>query len=53
MVESRPRSADHPKAHRAIGRPKMHETLRAVAQAASQTVANQGKDDHALFMRTP
>lgn len=38
MVESQPRSTDHPKAHRAIGRPKMHEVVAAVARATGQTV---------------
>ncbi|MGZ5440602.1 MAG: REP-associated tyrosine transposase [Thermoanaerobaculia bacterium] len=39
VVESRPRSTDHPKAHRAVGRPKMHEVVAAVARASSQTAA--------------
>lgn len=39
VVESQPRSTDHPKAHRAVGRPKMHEVVAAVARASSQTAA--------------
>lgn len=37
VVESQPRSTDHPKSHRAVGRPKMHEVVAAVARASSQT----------------
>jgi putative transposase len=37
IVESSPRSTDHPKAQRAIGRPAMHEVIAAVARAAGQT----------------
>jgi putative transposase len=33
-VEAKPRSTDHPKAQRAVGRPKMHEVVAAVARAA-------------------
>jgi REP element-mobilizing transposase RayT len=33
-VESHIRSTDHPKAHRAVGQPRMHETIDAVARAA-------------------
>ena len=33
-VEAKPRSTDHPKVQRAIGRPKMHEVVAAVARAA-------------------
>ncbi len=36
-VESKPRSTDHPKAHRAVGRPKMHRVIAAVANAAGDT----------------
>jgi hypothetical protein len=39
MVESRPRSTDHPKSHRAVGRPKMHEIVATVARVTSSTVA--------------
>jgi REP element-mobilizing transposase RayT len=39
MVESRPRSTDHPKAHRAVGRPQMHEIVATVARVAGGTVA--------------
>jgi REP element-mobilizing transposase RayT len=38
MVESRPRSTDHPKAQRAVGRPKMHAVIAAVARAAGECV---------------
>jgi len=34
LVESKPRSTDHPKTQRAIGRPKMHQIIAAVAAAA-------------------
>ena len=32
-IESKPRSTDHPKTQRAIGRPKMHAVMSAVAKA--------------------
>ena len=38
IVESKPRSTDHPRKHRAIGRPKMHEVMAAVARVSGQTV---------------
>jgi REP element-mobilizing transposase RayT len=38
-VESKPRSTDHPKMQRAVGRPKMHEVIAAVAKAADVSVA--------------
>jgi len=34
VVETKPRSTDHPRAQRAVGRPKMHEVVSAVARAA-------------------
>jgi putative transposase len=37
IVESKPRSTDHPKAHRAVGRPKMPTILSAVAQVAGSS----------------
>lgn len=37
IVESKPRSTDHPKTQRAVGRPKMHAIVSAVAQAAGVT----------------
>jgi REP element-mobilizing transposase RayT len=37
LVESKPRSTDHPKSHRAVGRPKQHTIISAVAQAARTT----------------
>ncbi len=37
QVESKPRSTDHPKAHRSIGRPRMHAIVAAVAKAAGTT----------------
>lgn len=40
IVESKPRSTDHPKPHRAIGRPKMAAIVSAVARAAARSVAN-------------
>lgn len=38
-VESKPRSTDHPKAHRAVGRPKMDRVIAAVANAAGDSQA--------------
>jgi putative transposase len=38
MVESRPRSTDHPKPQRAIGRPQMPRIIETVARVAGQTV---------------
>jgi putative transposase len=35
IVESKPRSTDHPKLQRTVGRPKMHEVVSAVATAAN------------------
>ncbi len=37
QVESKPRSTDHPKVHRAVGRPKMHAIIDAVTAAATTT----------------
>ena len=34
QVESKPRSTDHPKAHRAVGRPTMHAIIETVARVA-------------------
>jgi len=34
MVETKPRSTDHPRVQRSVGRPKMHEVVSAVARAA-------------------
>ena len=39
IVESEPRSTDHPRAHRSIGRPAMHAVLGAVARVAQTTAA--------------
>ena len=36
VVESKPRSTDYPKAHRAVGRPKMARVIAAVAQATGE-----------------
>ena len=36
LVESRPRSTDHPTAQRAVGRPQMHAVIMAVARAAGE-----------------
>jgi putative transposase len=38
-VESKPRSTDHPRIQRAVGRPKMHMIVAAVAKAASVSAA--------------
>ena len=35
VVETKPRSTDHPRLQRAVGRPKMHEVVSAVARAAN------------------
>jgi REP element-mobilizing transposase RayT len=35
IVEMKPRSTDHPRLQRAVGRPKMHEVVSAVARAAN------------------
>ena len=37
LVEKKPRSTDHPRPHLAIGRPKMHQIVAAVAQASGET----------------
>ena len=39
IVESWPRSTDHPITQRAVGRPQMHTVLATVAQVAGQSVA--------------
>jgi REP element-mobilizing transposase RayT len=39
-VESKPRSSDHPKTQRAIGRPKMHAVIEAVSVAAGESAAS-------------
>jgi putative transposase len=39
FVESRPRSTDYPKQQRAVGRPKMHEVVAAVARTAGDSAA--------------
>jgi putative transposase len=38
-VESKPRSTDHPRTQRAVGRPRMHQIVAAVAKAARVTIA--------------
>jgi hypothetical protein len=38
QVESKVRSTDHPQVQRAVGRPKMHKVMAAVAKAAGETV---------------
>jgi REP element-mobilizing transposase RayT len=40
MVEARPRSTDHPKPHRAVGRPQMHQIVATVARVAGGTLAD-------------
>ena len=37
QVETRPRSTDHPRIQRAVGRPKMHQIVDALAKAANVT----------------
>ena len=37
LVEAKPRSSDHPRAHRAVGRPKMAAIVAAVAKAAGES----------------
>jgi REP-associated tyrosine transposase len=39
QVESKPRSTDHPKTQRAIGRPKMYAVIDAVGKAAGESAA--------------
>jgi hypothetical protein len=39
QVEARPRSTDHPRIQRAVGRPKMNVIVSAVAKAAGTTAA--------------
>jgi len=36
-VEAKPRSTDHPRAQRAVGRPQMHSIIDAVAKVAGET----------------
>ncbi|MCU1349417.1 MAG: hypothetical protein JWO56_2447, partial [Acidobacteria bacterium] len=36
VVESRPRSTDHPKTQRAVGRPRMHTIVKTVANVATR-----------------
>jgi REP-associated tyrosine transposase len=38
IVESKPRSTDYPRKHRAVGRPKMHEVMATVARVSGTTV---------------
>lgn len=40
LVESTPRSTDHPKTHRAVARPKMDRVIAAVAQSAGEAPAS-------------
>ena len=40
MVESRPRSTDYPLKQRAVGRPKMHQIIAAVAQRSNVSPAS-------------
>ncbi len=40
IVETEPRSTDHPRTQRAVGRPKMHEIVDAVGKAACTTAAS-------------
>jgi putative transposase len=39
VVETKPRSTDHPRLQRMVGRPKMHEVVSAVARAANVPVS--------------
>jgi putative transposase len=39
QVETKPRSTDHPRDQRAVGRPKMHQIIDAVSKAANVTIA--------------
>ena len=38
-VEEKPRSTDHPRVQRSVGRPKMHEVVSAVARAAGTSAS--------------
>jgi REP element-mobilizing transposase RayT len=40
VVETKPRSTDHPRAQRAVGRPKIHMIVDAVGNAAGMTAAS-------------
>lgn len=40
IVETKPRSTDHPRAQRAVGRPKMHTIIDAVAKVAGTNAAS-------------
>jgi len=40
MVEKKPRSTDHPQRQLAVGRPKMHKVIAAVAKASGETPAS-------------
>jgi REP element-mobilizing transposase RayT len=40
IVEAKPRSTDHPRAQRAVGRPKMHAIVDAVAKAAGTSAVS-------------
>ncbi len=40
IVETEPRSTDHPRTQRAVGRPEMHEIVDAVGKAAGTTAAS-------------
>jgi putative transposase len=40
IVETKPRSTDHPRAQRAVGRPKMHRIVEAVGKAAGTSAAS-------------
>ena len=50
QVERKPRSTDHPIAHRAIGRPKMATIVAAVAQVA-RTTATAIRQEHGSRLR--
>jgi len=39
IVETKPRSTDHPREQRTVGRPKMHEIVDAVSKAAGSSAA--------------
>jgi REP element-mobilizing transposase RayT len=48
IVESAPRSTDHPKSHRAIGRPKLHHIVNAVIAAAKVPIETIRRRGHPL-----
>jgi len=51
VVETKPRSTDHPRAQRAVGRPQMHTIVDAVAKAAGTSAASIRETRGSLLRR--